>query len=248
MIPTDVAERARLNLTYVADRWYDLRARLGGTSGNALTGMPSGSPEPPLPIDVGISDLMREIEDEARSLALVLMDETDWAPRTSAMPWLLAEVASRYGHWTAGDERTALDFCDWAEEYAGRVQGSLERPAPPEYVGPCAGPGEDGAPGECVGDLFLRGSKSEGKCKVCGTAFTREEQRERVEALMRGRLVTQSEGWAALSILSLDVSRSAVKMWVQRGKLTPVEDGLYALADIIDLGRAAGAKRKRVAA
>ena len=249
-IPIALAERARANLTYIVDRWPDLRARLRPTAGNALTGLPAGTPDPPLPIDVHISDLMRAVEDEARALGYVLLDETvDWAPATSVMPGLLRDVTARYGHWTAGDERAALDFCDWAEEYAAKVQHALERPAPPEYVGPCRGPGTDGTPGECPGDLYLRPGTAHGKCRACGTGFARDEQAAYVEEMMRARLVTQAEGWAALSVLQLNVSRSAVKMWVHRGRLEAVvlDPDLYRLSDIIDLGRMARPRRHSAA-
>src|SRR5699024_12088649 len=56
------------------------------------------------PLDIGISDLLFEIEQEARTLGHVLMDETEWYPRTSHMPGLLYDIAHHYGHWTNADD------------------------------------------------------------------------------------------------------------------------------------------------
>lgn len=69
------ALNARTDLLWIVERWHRLQARLEGGGGTALTGMPSGSNEAPLPIDVAVSDLMREIEDQARFYAAVLLDE-----------------------------------------------------------------------------------------------------------------------------------------------------------------------------
>lgn len=232
MITTADALHARKNLDYIASHWTDLRARLMPGGGNALTGMPMGDGSETSPIDIGISDLLFEIEQEARSLGHVLIDETaDWAPRSSRMPTLLIDVTERYGHWTAGDEMTALAFCDWAEEYASKVQHALERPAPANYVGPCQHRGEDGA--GCAGELYLRPSLDGGKCRECKTEFTRAEQMAYVERELETRLMTQSEIVTALMILDRATPIKTVQSWVQRHKLLEAVpgDGLYRLAD-----------------
>src|SRR5690606_26589037 len=105
--------RAPATPVYIAERWAALPATLepGRRGGSSVHTAPESTP----PLALYVSDLMHEIETEARSLAHVLMDETDWTPPTSHMPGLLSAVAERYGHWTSGDEHTALEFCDWAE-------------------------------------------------------------------------------------------------------------------------------------
>lgn len=244
MIDPNVGLAARNNLLFIADHWADLRARLRPGGGNALTGMPSGTSEGHCPIDVHVSDLLREIEDETRMLGHVLMDETnDWTPRTSRMPALLGDVAARYGHWTAGDERTALAFCGWAEQYAGKVRAALERPAPPEYVGPCRSRGVDGC--GCSADLYLRHGRDSGTCRECGTPFTRDEQDEYVQGELAARLMTATEIRTALCRLGHTVSTSTVRVWVHRGRLVPsVEDPtLYRLEDAMAL-----VERQRVSA
>ncbi len=240
-VTTADALRAQTNLRYIADRWPDLKARLRPGGGNALTGMPGGDGSEGAPIDVAISDLMFEIESEARSLGYVLLDETtDWAPRSSRMPTLLIDVTERYGHWTAGDERTALAFCDWAEVYAVKVQRALERPAPAGYVGPCQ---QDG----CDGELYLRPGRDHGQCRDCGTAFTREDQMRYVEAQMETRLMTQSEIVTALVVLDCPVPAKTVQSWAQRHRLIEAipGSGLYRLADAMTLAEQRG---KRVSA
>lgn len=263
---------ARTDLLWIVERWPRLQARLHGGGGNALTGMPSGSNEAPLPIDVGVSDLMREIEDQARFYAAVLLDEvppehgcdgqcvetwlavaaeatkavqhtppapSSWdcperrAPiTTSAMPALLGQVAERYGHFTA-DEREALDFCDEAHDFRERVRRTLERPAPPTYVGPCPARGTEGD--GCAGELYLREGRERGTCRECGTEFTRDEQLDYVSDALEERLMTPAEIVRALKIVGHEVKPGTVFKWVQRGRLEEAVDGLYRLADALDL-------------
>lgn len=240
MMDPNLGLGARNDLLYIADHWADLRARLRPGGGNALTGMPSGTSEGHCPIDVGISDLLHEIENEARMLGHVLMDETDdWTPRTSRMPALLVDVAQRYGHWTAGDdERAALDFMDWAHEYAGKVRHALERPAPPTYVGPCQGDGGDGA--GCAVELYLREGDLGGKCRSCGTAFTYAGQHEFVAREMEVRLMTLAEIARGLAYMEKPRSIRTLQEWVQLEKLEPVievegEQSLYRFRDALAL-------------
>ncbi|MFD6163723.1 hypothetical protein ACFWFR_00925 [Oerskovia sp. NPDC060287] len=274
---------ARTDLLWIVDRWPRLQARLHGGGGNALTGMPSGSKEAPLPIDVGVSDLMREIEDQARFYAAVLLDEippehgcdkrcvNGWiavaaeatktgrpvppAPSswdcpdrrdpitTSAMPALLAQVAVRFGHFTQ-DEREALDFCDEANDFRERVRKTLEQPAPPTYVGPCSSRGADGA--GCGGELYLREGRERGTCRECGTEFTHDEQQAYISDALEERLMTPAEIVRALKIVGREVKAGTVFKWVQRGRLEEVVDGLYRLADALDL--ADRPRHKQVAA
>lgn len=259
---------ARNDLLYIADHWADLRARLRPGGGNALTGMPSGTSEGHCPIDVHVSDLLREIEDEARMLGHVLMDEATmevpavvldaeggpvldddgapkmttrpvpWQPRTSRMPALLVDVAQRYGHWTAGEDRTARDFCDWAHEYAGKVRHTLERPAPPTYVGPCQGKGEDGA--GCGGELYLRDDRDGGTCRECGAEFTYAGQRDYVAREMQVRLMTLAEIVTALAYMDRRRSIRTLQEWVQDEKLKAAvavegEAALYRFRDALEL-------------
>lgn len=73
MIDNLTALRARDDLLAVAASWGALHARLrpSGGSGDRVT----GSTEPRLPIDVGVSDLLAEVEAHARFLGQVLLEE-----------------------------------------------------------------------------------------------------------------------------------------------------------------------------
>lgn len=272
------ALNARTDLLWIVDHWAHLRARLHGGGGNALTGLPSGSTETPLPIDVHVSDLMREIEDQARFYAAVLLDEVPpehgcdgrcvdgWittaaeaakagqpvppAPSswdcperrdpitTSTMPTLLGQVAERYGHFTA-DEREALDFCDEAHDFRERVRRTLERPAPPAYVGPCRSRTADGA--GCAGELYLREGRDGGTCRECGTEFTEGKQVAFIAGELERRLMTASEIGSALVVLGFPAPPSTVRSWISRERLTPVGPGeprLYRLAQALELAKA----------
>src|ERR1700741_1889696 len=116
------ALRARDDLLAVAASWAALQARLLPAPGK---GEPvSGSAEPRSPIDIGVSDLMYRIEQHARFLGKMLLDETvDWQPTTSTMPGLLQEVAMRYGHFVSDDGKTGLDFCGQAHGLRRKAGG-----------------------------------------------------------------------------------------------------------------------------
>ena len=149
---------------------------------------------------------------------------------TSAMPALLEQVARRHGHFTA-DPMMALGFSDDASEYRDKVRHTLERPAPPTYVGPCQHKGDDGA--GCEGELYVREHHGGGACRVCGTAFTLAEQVEWLDRELAQRLMTASEIVSALMVLGLPTPIGTVKSWIRRERLVEVSDdtGLYRLAD-----------------
>lgn len=246
------AMAARNDWIAIVNRWPALLAALRPGGGNALSGMPGGGGESAVPIDVHVSDLLEEITQSARFYGRVLLDEVvplhgcndacyaDGVPAdecpdiqrpvtTSHMPGLLSDVASRYGHFTEGDEEIGLAFCDDASDYRERVRKTLERPAPPTYVGPCQHKGEDGA--GCEGELYLREGRDAGTCKVCGTPFTHVEQREFIDRELQDRLMTPTEIVRALKIIGHEVKPGTVYKWVQRGRLVEAQDGLYRLAD-----------------
>jgi hypothetical protein len=248
-----VALEARDNLLWIAAQWPRLRARLRPGGGNALTGVTvSTSDDGHAPIDVHISDLLHEIEENvARFYARILADETGWTPRTSAMPGLLQEVAQRYGHFTEDDDPSmGLGFCNDATDYRHRVTRTLERPAPPTYVGPCQGD-------NCDGELYLREGRDEGVCATCRTPFTHVAQRAFLDREMESRLMTLAEIPRALNILGVKVPPGTVRRWAaqpkkpdQEPKLKPAvtideHTSLYRLHDAMTL---ADAGKRRTAA
>lgn len=219
---------ARDDLLFIVDHWTSLRARLRPGSGGALTGVVVSTSDEPSPIDLHVSDLMREIEDKiARFYGHILADETDWTPATSHMPGLLADVARRYGHFTA-DDQLALGFCDDAHEYREKVRKALERPAPPTYIGPCQGD-------NCGGELYVREGRDAGTCRECGQPFTLAEQRRWLDEQMEHRLMTLAEIPRALKILGIETKPGTVRKWAERERLVEATDGLYRLADAKEL-------------
>ena len=232
MVDTKTALEAHRNLRWIADHWPDLRARLHPARGSGLNGMPGHSADPPSPIDLHVSDLMFEITEMARYWAEELVRETDdWRAASWFMPELLVAVADRYGHWTADEERVALEFTDWAEDYRGRVKKALERPPAPRYIGPCQSP-------ECDGELYLRPGKFMVTCHVCGLPTTEAAQMEFVEAQLRTRLMERREIVSALMILGHPTPPRTVDTWIDRGRLPHVADGLYRLETALELARA----------
>ena len=225
-LPPDEGLHAQQNLIWICNRWTDLRARLEPMvtgDGQGVRTAPKSRP----PIDLQISDLLFEIEEEARTLGLVLMDETDWTPRTSSMPGLLRDVAMRYGHWFKGDTHVALAFADWAEEYQRKVQKALEKPPSPEFIGLC--PVVD-----CAGDVYVKRGGGLGKCRSCGQQVPVAERREEIRRLSQDWLVRQFELPAALSLHGYDVPLDTVKSWVHRKRLLP-RGRLYRVSDALDL-------------
>lgn len=203
---------ARDDLLAIVAAWPQLVERLVPGSGKALTGMPRGGESSGLPIDVYVSDLMREIEDRvAWFYGQILMDETEWRPTTSTMPALLEQVARRSGHFTE-DEQMALGFADDAHEYRERVTKTLERPAPPAYLGPCRAY-------ECAGELLVRDGEGAATCPSCGTVTTIPEQRMYLHAQLDERLMTVPEIVVALKMLGCPASESTVRRWITRGDL-----------------------------
>lgn len=230
VVTAQMGLQSRDNLLWIADRWSRLKAELIPGGGNAHTDMPRHPEEHPAPLNVHISDLMHEIETETRSLAHVLLDETDdWAPTTSTMPGLLRDVAQRYGHWTAADTHTALAFLDWAEEAHRRVQGALSPADPSTFIGPCRVP-------ECEGELYLKAGRSTATCPHCRTDTAADEQRAWIAEQFEDRLMTPGEIVTALKVLlEDDVPIKTVRSWIDRGRLVEVVDGLYRIRDARDL-------------
>lgn len=242
VITAQMALEARDQLLWIATHWPHLRAALQPGGGNALTGMPRHAAEHPAPINVHIADLMHEIEQETETLALTLLAETDdWQPRDPSMPALLAQVATRYGHWTAADHHTALAFINWAEDYTHRVRRALEPGEPPRHIGPCPIP-------MCDGELHLKAGRTSTTCPLCGHEQAWEDQKEWIGEQFEDRLMTPAEIVSALAVLDTPKHRSVVYGWIKKGHLVEAVDGLYRISDARELATRGRGRPKGVSA
>lgn len=213
---------------YVAHAWPALQARL--VPGDGAPGAGTGETAR-LPIDVAVSDLMREIEEHARFYGQVLLEETtDWAPRTSTMPGLLVDVATRYGHFTMAEDRIALDFADAAHEAQRKVHGALERPAPPRWVGPC--PDE-----ACEGSLRQREDQVDARCRTCGREVGPLEWQALMYDAFEERVMTRSELESALLVTGHQVKIRTIDQWITRRRLVEVGDTRDRLGNRVGLFR-----------
>lgn len=216
---------AKEDWEWVAARWPDLRARLRPT--NTGPSEVRTAPKSKPPIDLHISDLMFEIAEKARWYADELMREEGWTPRTSAMPNLLQEVAERFGHWISGTREVALEFCDWAHDYRTKVTRALERPAPPNYLGPC----QD----DCEGDVYVKPGHAIAHCAHCRHEYDVSQRMEWIQAQLESRLMTRSELVSALHLLGTPKTMDTVKSWTLRKQLPEIAPGLFRLADAMAL-------------
>ena len=247
-----VALGARDDLLWICAHWPELRNALRPGGGNALNGMPSGGGNTASPIDVHVSDLMREITNTARFYGQILLEEVpplhgcndacyleepkltaEECPNrqdpitTSHMPGMLEDIAHRYGHFTENDI-DSLAFTDWAHETRNDVHKTLTQPTPATYVGPCRTEG-------CTESLYVGADREGGVCKACGIAFTLIDQRTWLADEFKSRLMTMSEIISALFvILGEPIPEGTVKSWISRDKLKPVgehEPKLYRIED-----------------
>ena len=225
---TQAALRAREDLAWVADHWPHLRARLHPRRSADNAGG-SRAAEIPLPIDVHVSDLLAWIENETRGYALALLYETDdWTPTTSFMPGLLREVSDRYGHFTAGDPRTAIEFVDFARRARWRANRALNPAPAPRYIGPCPRHA-------CTGDLYVTGPQNAATCPECHQVTTLEEELGFLHDQLALRLMTPTELVSALNVLNVPVPRTTVHTWIARGKLPEIRPGMYRFRDALTL-------------
>ncbi|QIK82412.1 IBR domain-containing protein [Sanguibacter sp. HDW7] len=228
MTDAKTALEASRNLAWIANHWPDLEAALTPGGGNALTGMPR-TDSTGIPINIHVSDLMREIDDHARHLCLQLIDEThditDMPPTPAARLHLAAQ---RYGHWCAADPTTAHTYTDTAHDYREKTRRVLEKPLAPTYLGPCPTP-------DCDGELYQRGATTRLTCPACHHETDVTTQRAYLAEQMEERLMTLSEITSALVVAGHPVPHSTVRRWASSRRLRHITDGLYKFTDALTL-------------
>jgi hypothetical protein len=100
-----VALTVQRDMRQIADLWPDLEARLTGSGTSDRSGVrrPPGSKPP---IDVHIADVTAEVSAWVVFLARVLIDETDWTPRSHDTAAILRDIAdNRVGHFTEAEDQ-----------------------------------------------------------------------------------------------------------------------------------------------
>ncbi len=110
----------------IASMWPELVARLGGSSGGDNAGVHT-VPGSKMPIDAHMSDVMAEVSEWAAFLAHVLIDETDWTPRSTDTAVLLYDISEwRIGHFTEHpDEHLRIAIEDDAKRLAKLVRNTV---------------------------------------------------------------------------------------------------------------------------
>ncbi|HLS01164.1 MAG TPA: hypothetical protein VK054_04175 [Beutenbergiaceae bacterium] len=224
--------QAKADLNWIADRWGDLQARLvPSTTPNQGGSRPAPTSRPPL--NLHVSNLLFEIEQEARMLGHVLSEEVPggWQPRSSAMPQLLRDVAEYHGHWTTQPDHVSVPFVEWATDYRHRVTRALENPPNPQYVGPCP----TCPPGQ--GDLYVTPRTRLAKCRNCRQTIDIQQQMQYVQQHLENRLMTLTEIRTALTILEIPHNYATIRKWAERKRLVPETGNLYKLTHAIQLAQ-----------
>lgn len=203
---------ARDDLLAVADHLPDLTACLATGGGGALTGMPGGDGEVPLPYDVTVADLLGEIRRHAEFLERALLD-VGMLITASTTPGKLRQAAYEV-HQLGKDPRVTVELWETAKDLRHRTEQSLGTKVRPDWLGPCPTP-------LCDADVYLVPGREVGTCRGCGADVTRQWQSEHAAWAMGDRLMTLSELTSALKVAGVEVPYQTVRTWSRsiRGKL-----------------------------
>ena len=267
-----LAISTQADLLHIVAKWPELTERLHGGGGKALTGMPRGASEA-LPIDVHVSDLMREIEDQARFYGQVIDDEVepehgcdgrcvaDWFAAAAQTPGLA--VPDGWGCPRRRNPITTSAMPALLEQVAQHVghfaadeREALDladmahdlRERVTMTLDPRVAPGYLGpCPAkDCLGMLVVKGSSTSAICPECGERTAIDDQWKYLVKQLGERLMTVPEIVVALKMLDRPASESTVRRWVTRGDLVEavkVEGGM----GLYPLAQAKALAEKRVA-
>ena len=267
-----LAISAQADLMHIVAKWAELTERLHGGGGKALTGMPRGASEA-LPIDVHVSDLMREIEDQARFYGQVIDDEVepehgcdgrcvaDWFAAAAQTPGLAVPdgwgCPRRRNPITTSAMPALLEqVAQHIAHFAADEREALDladmahdlRERVTMTLDPRVAPGYLGpCPAkDCLGMLVVKGSSTSAICPECGERTTIDQQWAYLVKQLDERLMTIPEIVVALKMLDRPASESTVRRWVTRGDLVEavkVEGGM----GLYPLAQAKALAEKRVA-
>lgn len=217
-----------------AETWATL-ARLVPTIELYLTPRPGKSevrmpPSSKPPIDLVASDLLMELDIAASFYVSALVMETHDVKRfPDGLAAQLALVGERYGHFTAGEEKLAIDFCDEAHELMRKVSALVLQPAPPKWLGPCR---------ECNnGDLWLKQARANATCDECNASIDMGTWREGLWRALESTLMERDQIAPAIRLLGGKCTPSTVRSWIHRGRLVPIiaDSELFRFMDAVDL-------------
>ena len=215
---------ARDNLNHIARHWPDLQHQLGGlrsTPTDKITVTSSSDPQPP--INLHVHDLITDIN--------------QWTV------WAIHQLATHAGiTWAGGNTDQALrhlaqhheawdgidDFTHAAARYRRKTDQALRNTNPQRHLGPCTTP-------DCDGEIYAHHNADSGTCPRCGNTWTPNGQYAWLKDQAETVLLTRPEIVTALKRLGMETKPDTVHKWVQRGRLTEAEDGLYRLEDAIQL-------------
>lgn len=201
---------ARDDLLAVADYWPDLRARLGGRGGNALTGMPTSHGAAPLPVDVGVMDLTDEISYYVTAWTVAITDRAGHVNATTTAG-RIRQVA--YELWRTMDREERADHI-WtiASDLRHRAETILGARTRAAWCGPCPTPG-------CTAEVYLHDDQQARVCPGCGADITRDDQQAYLREQLDGCLLTLSELTSALVVVGTPVPYRTLQSWARRGRL-----------------------------
>lgn len=232
---------------YVAHAWPELQTRL--IPGDGAAGGGAGDPAR-APIDVAVSDLMREIEDEARFYARVLLDEVPPAHgcdgachgspehRCECVPDTAVVLAEECPD--RRDPITTSTMPGLLVEVATRYGHFTEQDdrialdfcdAAHEAQRKVHGAIQRPAPprwvgpcptDECDGDLRAPEGTDLARCRVCGTSVGPMEWRALMFEAFEQRVMTRSEIVSALTITRHEVKMRTLDQWITRRRMVAV--------------------------
>lgn len=236
---------ARDDLLAVAAAWPAIRARLTPTSATSEIRTPPGSKPP---IDIGVSDLMRTVEERTRFYAQVLLEEVPPAHGCNgachgspehrcectpdAVVVLGEDCPERVDPITTSTMPGLLQ--EVAARYGHFTHRSGERMAldflddahemrrmVSGLLAQTERPRWQGPcpEDECVGELYQRAGGSEARCRECGREVGTVEWRAILAVAFSKRLMLRSELISALAVFRCEVKPNTLARWIQRGRL-----------------------------
>lgn len=188
--------------------------------------MPPGSKPP---ISIAASDLLMELDTAASFYVSALVMETHDVKRfPNGLAAQLALIGERFGHFTSGEEKLAIDYCDEAHELMRKVGMLIAAPPPPQWMGPCSECGE--------GQLWLDKTI---RCDECKALVDLETWRAQLLRGVESRLMDREEILFALTMLGHRTRSETLRQWISRERLVPIvkDPERFRFADVLTVAK-----------